>query len=40
LQRSGTALLKRFEDEWIPLENRYFSDLDIIHGCDLVFNID
>jgi adenylate kinase family enzyme len=40
LQRSGAALLKRFEDEWIPLENRYFSDLDIIHECNLVFNID
>ncbi|MEL7604386.1 MAG: uridine kinase, partial [Bacillota bacterium] len=38
LERSGAALLARFEDEWIPLENRYFSGLDIARQCDLVFH--
>jgi uridine kinase len=38
LMRSGAKLLRRFEDEWIPLENRYFADLNIIERCDLVFH--
>jgi hypothetical protein len=36
LKRSGAALLKRFEAEWIPLENRYFYLLHIIQKCDIV----
>ena len=37
LQRSGPDLLQRFIQEWIPMENRYFSDFQIQKQCDLVF---
>ena len=36
LQRSGPDLLQRFIQEWIPMENRYFDQLEIIEQCDLV----
>jgi hypothetical protein len=29
LRRSGPALLRRFEEEWIPLEELYFSRFGI-----------
>jgi len=37
LQRNGEAMLKRFQEEWIPLENMYFSAFAIEKQCDLVF---
>jgi len=37
LERSGAALLRRFENEWIPLENRYFDVLNIMGKCDIVY---
>lgn len=37
-KRSGEALLKRFADEWIPLENRYFSALRIPEMCDIILD--
>lgn len=37
--RSGDALLKRFLEEWIPLENRYFDDLGIEQKCDLIYDL-
>lgn len=37
-QRSGEAMLKRFVNEWVPLENIYFETLGIQHSCDLVFD--
>ena len=37
LERSGEHMLRRFLDEWIPLENKYFSDMNIVQKCDLVF---
>ncbi|NLT96994.1 MAG: hypothetical protein GXW96_02355 [Christensenellaceae bacterium] len=37
LERNGAELLLRFEEEWIPLENSYFSELHIMESCDLVF---
>lgn len=37
LERSGEHMLRRFLDEWIPLENKYFSDMNIAQKCDLVF---
>ena len=40
LKRNGAAMLKRYVREWIPLENNYFSNLDIKNNCDLVFNGD
>jgi uridine kinase len=36
LKRSGALLFKRFIDEWIPMENRYFENLQIARMCDLV----
>lgn len=36
LARSGPALLTRFEKEWIPLENRYFTELGVLDKADLV----
>ncbi|HHW01092.1 MAG TPA: hypothetical protein GXX36_16275 [Clostridiaceae bacterium] len=37
LNRNGPLMLKRFINEWIPMENRYFSELKIQEQCDLVF---
>ncbi|NLW60002.1 MAG: uridine kinase [Firmicutes bacterium] len=38
LERNGPALHRRFLNEWIPLENRYFQELAIAGKCDLVFS--
>jgi uridine kinase len=38
LQRNGAIMLKRFLNEWIPLENRYFKQLNIREKSDLIFN--
>lgn len=38
LERSGSALYQRFVKEWIPLEDRYFSALQIAEQCDLILN--
>ena len=38
LKRNGPELHRRFLQEWIPLENRYFSELKIADRCDLVFS--
>lgn len=35
--RNGSAMLQRFQEEWIPLENRYFEACAVKDGCDLVF---
>lgn len=37
-QRNGEVMLKRFRCEWIPLENRYFRELDVAALSDLVFH--
>jgi len=37
LKRNGPLMLKRFINEWIPMENRYFKELKIQEQCDLVF---
>ncbi len=37
LERSGAVLHKRFLSEWIPMENRYFEEMEIKAKCDLVF---
>ena len=39
LERNGPIMHKRFINEWIPLENRYFEALKIREKCDLVFEI-
>lgn len=35
LARNGAVMLQRFEAEWIPLENRYFSTFGIEALCDV-----
>lgn len=35
-QRNGVEMLQRFKNEWIPLENRYFSELNIADLADIV----
>ena len=37
LSRSGPVLHKRFMEEWVPMENRYFTHFQIEDSCDLVF---
>lgn len=39
LARNGEKLAERFFDEWIPLENRYFSGTDIKKRADLIFGV-
>mgnify|MGYP000120553628 CR=1 len=39
LKRNGPSKLKRFVEEWIPLEDMYFNELNIPGKCDLVFNL-
>lgn len=36
LARNGEAMLRRFNEEWIPLENLYFQALDIAGHADIV----
>ena len=38
-QRNSPNMAKRFFEEWIPLENKYFSTLKIKEKCDLVIKI-
>lgn len=40
LERNGKAMLSRFENEWIPLENHYFDALRIEQKCDIVYDKD
>lgn len=35
LERNGADMLKRFQNEWIPLENAYFNELNIKQLCDI-----
>jgi len=37
LERSGEYILQRFINEWIPMENEYFSKMKIPETCDLIF---
>lgn len=37
-QRNGKSMLSRFVNEWIPLEDRYFSADDVKSKCDIVFD--
>ena len=39
LARNGAEKHRRFIEEWIPLENAYFSALDIRSLCDLAFDV-
>ena len=39
LRRNGETMLKRFTEEWIPLESRYFDALDIKRQSGLVYKV-
>lgn len=39
LKREGPFMLKKFIDVWIPLENRYFEEMDIKAKCDMVLYV-
>ncbi len=39
LERNGAFMLERFIAEWIPLENKYFKELQILEKCDLAYNL-
>ena len=34
-KRNGTEMAKRFHNEWIPLEQLYFSEMDVKERCEL-----
>ena len=38
LRRNGETMLRRFEQEWIPLEEKYFQAFDIPSHADVCFN--
>lgn len=37
LSRNGPEMYERFENEWIPMENKYFKEFQIKEKCDLVY---
>jgi uridine kinase len=39
-RRNGKIMYERFVNEWIPLENMYFYELDIEKKCDIVYSTD
>jgi len=38
LARNGEAMYRRFMEEWVPMENRYFDGMGIRERCDLVYD--
>lgn len=38
LERNGPIMHKRFIDEWIPKENSYFEEFDIMNQCDIMLD--
>ena len=36
LKRNGDILAKRFFEEWIPMENRYFTQFGVVGKCDML----
>jgi len=36
LRRNGPAMHRRFMEEWVPKENRYFEEFEIASKCDIV----
>ena len=38
LKRSGPELYNRFVNEWIPYENRYFNEMQVVRRCELYFH--
>lgn len=37
-KRNGPHMLKRFKEEWMPLENKYFEYYQIKSKCDYIYN--
>ena len=37
-ERENPSILKRFIEEWIPLEDEYFKEIGISNKCDLILN--
>ncbi|MGE5614770.1 MAG: uridine kinase family protein [Bacillota bacterium] len=38
LERNGPVMHERFMSEWVPMEDRYFSEMDIPAKCDIVIS--
>jgi len=38
LSRNGADALEVFQTRWIPLENKYFEELDILSQCDIIID--
>ena len=38
LKREGNVRIKNFISKWIPLENKYFEDLDIKNKVDIIYS--
>lgn len=36
LERNGSVLLRRYVDEWIPMENEYFSKMKVRETCQIL----
>jgi uridine kinase len=39
-KRNSPALAKRFFEEWIPMETRYFAGMSVKERCDLVIGVE
>ncbi len=39
LKRNGQIMAQRFFNEWIPLENKYFSAFNIKEKCDMIISV-
>lgn len=37
--RNGEEMLRRFEEEWIPKENRYLGEFGIFEKADMIFKV-
>ena len=36
MERNGAKMFRRFVNEWIPMENRYFENMKIPEKCDFI----
>lgn len=39
IKRNGAILFNRFINEWIPMENRYKEEFDILNKVDIIMNV-
>ncbi|SHJ48560.1 Uridine kinase [Hathewaya proteolytica DSM 3090] len=40
IMRNGKKIYENFKNKWIPMEERYFSSMDIKNKCDIILNMD